>query len=603
MFPRLWIALIWAICPLSIAADADQPQEVFAFSLLGQPHYRSGFSQFDYVNPAAPKGGSVTLAAIGTFDNFNRYALRGSAALRTEQLYDGLYTTSDDEIGSYYPLVAQSARVPADYRWAEVTINPRARYHNHQPITAADVAFTFNKFMTEGVPQFRLLYQGVTARPISRLTVRFDFPRTDKDLLLSLLTLPILPESFWQQHKLSDPLPFPPPSGGPYRITAWRTGQYVTYSRVKDYWAADLPVNQGQYNFDTLRYDYYLDDNVALEAFKAGAYDLRVEASPKNWATQYHGNHFDRGFIVRQTLEDNAPPAVNWLAFNTQRPQFRDRRVRQALTLAFDFEWMNKALYYQGYRRVNSFFLNTEYAAHGAPDAAQLALLAPLKGQVPPEVFTAAWQPPVTNGSGYSRPNLLAALDLLNQAGWQLKHQQLVNSDGQPFHFEVLLSGSSNAQYLLAFQHNLQRLGIQMALRQVDSGQFTNRLRKRDFDMIPSRYPPSPYPDSNLQLYWGSAYTNSSYNRPGVADLAIDHLLEEIVRYQEDESRLLPLGRALDRVLTWNAYMIPLWYSQQTRLALWDKFGMPGLRPVYSLGFDSWWIDANKAARLPAQRR
>ncbi|TKI05830.1 extracellular solute-binding protein [Martelella alba] len=602
MFLRFWIALAFSMSCFGLQAETIN--EGYAFALLGEPKYASDFTHFDYVNPAAPKGGSVTLAVIGTFDNFNRYALRGTAAARTEQLYDSLFTTSDDEMGSYYPLVADTVRYPTDLKWIEVTLNPRARYHNHQPITARDVVFTFNKFMTEGVPQFRLYYKGVTAKVIAPLTVRFDFPQPDKEKMLGLLSLPILPESFWRHHKLSEPLTAPPPSSGPYRITAWRTGQYVTYSRVKDYWAENLPVNRGRNNFDKIRYDYYLDDNVALEAFKAGAYDLRVEQSPKNWATQYHGGNFDRGYIIKQEIPNNAPVDTNWLAFNIQRPMFADRRVREAISLAFDFEWMNKALFYNGYQRVNSYFINTDYAARGYPDAAELAWLAPLKGQIPPDVFTSIYQPPTSDGSGYDRANLLKALALLKQAGWELRDGKLVNvKTGQPFRFEMMLMSGGNSQYILPFQHNLQRLGIDMTIREVDSAQFINRLRKRDFDMMPASYSAFSYPSGDLQIVWGSAYVDSTYNRPGVKDPAIDRLINEIVRHQGDKPALLSLGRALDRVLTWNYYMIPLWYSPQIRLAYWDKFAMPEIRPTYALGFDTWWYDVNRAANLPAERR
>lgn len=601
MFPRVWLALLFSV--ICLCARAESLRDGYAFALLGEPRYPPDFTHFDYVNPAAPKGGSVTMAAIGTFDNFNRYASRGTAAARTEQLYDSLYVTSDDEVGSYYPLIAESARYPANYAWAEITLNPRARYHNHQPITAADVAFTFNKFMTEGVPQFRVFYKGVQVKAISRLTVRYEFPEPNKDALLGLLTLPVLPESFWSQHKLSDPLTFPPPASGPYRLTAWRTGQSVTFSRVKDYWAATLPVNVGRYNFDTLRYDYYLDDNVAMEAFKAGAFDLRIEGSPKKWATQYRGGHFDRGFMVHREVANNAPVSTPWLSFNIQRPLFADRRIREALSLAFDFEWMNNALFYNGYQRVNSYFMNTDYAARAYPDAAELAILAPLKNQVPAEVFNAIYQPPVSDGSGYDRGNLFKALALLKQAGWTLRDKRLVDAQEKPFRFELLVMSGGNNQYILPFQHSLARLGITMTVREVDSAQFTNRLRKRDFDMIASSYGAYAFPSSDLQIIWGSAYVDSSYNRPGVKDPAIDQLINQIVRHQGDKAALLPLGRALDRVLTWNYFMIPLWYSHQIRLAYWDKFAMPAQRPLYDLGFDSWWYDVNKAAQLPAQRR
>ena len=308
------------------------------FAIIGQPKYAAGFDHYDYVNPAAPKGGAITLAAIGTFDNFNRYALRGNPGIRTEALYDTLFTTSDDEPGSYYPLIAEHTRYADDFSWMEITLNPHARYHDGSPITASDVAFTFQKFMTEGVPQFRLYYKGTTVKAIAPLTVRIELAKPGKENMLSLMTLPVMPEKFWKNHKLSDPLSAPPLASGPYRITAWRMGQYITYSRVKDYWAADLPVNRGRWNFDTLRYDYYLDDNVAFEAFKAGAVDRREENVAKNWATRYVGRNFSHGYIVKDEYTNTSAQNTQWLAFNIQRPIFADRRIREAITLAVDFE-------------------------------------------------------------------------------------------------------------------------------------------------------------------------------------------------------------------------------------------------------------------------
>ena len=589
---------------MSGLGQAQTIKESYAFAVIGEPKYAINFDRYDYVNPAAPKGGSVTLAAIGTFDNFNRYALRGVAAERTDALYDTLFTTSDDEPGSYYPLVAEQARYADDFSWMELTINPLARFHDGTPVKASDVAFTFHKFMTEGVPQFRLVYKGAMVTAIAPLTVRITLPKPNKEDMLSLLTLPVMPEKFWKDHKLSDPLATPPLAGGPYRITHWRMGQYLIYSRVKDYWAANLPVNRGRWNFDTLRYDYYLDDNVAFEAFKAGAFDMRVESSAKNWATRYTGKNFDRGFIVKEALKNDSAQDTRWLAFNIQRPVFSDRRVREAITLAFDFEWMNKALFYGAYSRVNSYFQNTEYAAKGYPDAAELTLLAPLKSAIPPEVFTRVFRPPVSGGDGYDRNNLLKASQLLDEAGWEIKNKQRVNKQtGKPLSFELLLASGGNNQWVLPFQHNLERLGITMNIRQVDSSQATNRMRNRDYDMMPRLWRAMPWPGTDLQISWSSEYIDSTYNAPGVKNPAVDALIAQIVAAQGDKEKLLPLGRALDRVLTWNYYMLPMWFMGQDRVARWDKFALPAQRPVYALGFENWWYDVNRAAKLPAERR
>lgn len=588
----------------AFGAQAEKINESYSFAQLGTAKYAAGFTHFDYANPAAPKGGNVTLSAIGTYDNFNRAAMRGNPAIGTDNMYDRLFTSSDDETGSLYPLIAEFARYPDDYRWVEVEINPRARFHDGTPITAEDVAFTFNMFMTQGVPQYRVVYKGVTAKAISRLTVRYDLPKPDRDQMLSLLSSPVYPKRFWQNHKLSDPLPTPPPGSGPYRISAYKVGQSVTWSRVRDYWAANLPVNKGRYNFDTIRYDYYLDDNVAFEAFKAGAFDFRSEGSAKKWATQYTGNNFARGYIIKEEVPNTVATDTQWLAFNTQKPQFSDRRVREAISLLFDFEWMNKALFYQAYKRVDSYFQNTEYAAQHYPDARELEILAPLKGQYPEEVIDKVYHPPATDGTGYDRQKLMQALDLLKQAGWELKNQKLINmKTGQPFAFELLLRSGGNDQWVLPFQHNLARIGITLNLRQVDSSQYLARLRKRDFDMLPTRYLAFATPDTNLQIVWASAYINSSWNTPGVTSPLVDNLINQIVQHQGDKEALLPLGRVLDRVLLWNYYMIPMWYTANDRYAYWNKFSMPTTRPTYAQGFDNWWYDVNKAAQLPAQRR
>ena len=596
--------LLLFVMLMSASAQAQAIKESYTFAVLGEPKYAFNFDHFDYANPAAPKGGQITLSALGTFDNFNRYALRGNPGARTEQLYDTLFTTSDDEPGSYYPLIAESARYAEDYSWVEITINPRARFHDGSPVMAKDVAFTFNKFMTEGVPQFRLVYKGTTVKAIAPLTVRMELAKPGKENMLSLFSLPVMPQAYWKDHKLSDPLSRPPLGGGPYRISQWKMGQYIVYTRVKDYWAANLPVNRGRWNFDVIRYDYYLDDNVAFEAFKAGAFDLRLESDAKNWATRYVGKNFANQYIIKDEQKNESAQDTRWLAFNTQRPVFNDRRVREAVTLAFDFEWMNKALFYNAWSRANSYFQNTEYAARNYPDAAELVLLAPMKKDLPPEVFSQIYQPPVSKGDGYDRENLLKADELLKDAGWELKGQQRINTaTGKPLNFELLISAASNSQWVLPFQHNLQRLGITMTIRQVDNSQLTNRLRSRDYDMMPTLWRAMPWPSSDLQISWASEYIDSSYNSPGVKSPVIDKLIAQIIAAQGDKNKLLPLGRALDRVLTWNYYMLPMWYMAEDRLAWWDKFSRPGIRPIYTIGLDNWWYDVNRAAKLPAARR
>ncbi len=601
LFRLISLLLLMALCaPLR----AEVVRESRAFATLGEPKYAPGFSHFDYADPAAPKGGQLTQAVVGTYDNFNRYASRGNPCAGTETLYDRLFTSSDDEPGSYYPLVAESARYADDFRWMEIRLNPRARFHDDTPITASDVAFTFAKFMHEGVPQFRVIYRGATVKALDGQRVRIDLPKPDRDLMLGLLTLPVLSQRDWQNKKFNEPLSAPPLSSGPYRISRYKLGQYIEYSRVKNYWAADLPVNRGRFNFDTLRYDYYLDDNVAFEAFKAGAFDLRQEGSAKKWATQYRGRNFDNQHIVKEITPNQASTNTTWLAINNEKAPFRDRRVRQALTLAFDFEWMNKALFYGAYQRVSSYFQNTEYAANGLPDAAQQALLAPFKDQLPPELFTTPYAPPRTDGSGYDRANLLKALDLLRQAGWQVKNQQLVNDrTGQPLRIELLLRSGASNDWALPLQHSLSRLGISLTLRVVDASQYLRRLREGDYDMTAKVYLAMPIPSSDLQVSWQSDYIDSSWNSARLKDPLVDHFVKAIVAHQGDKAALLPLGQALDRILLWNAYMIPMWYNAEDRTAWWNKFSHPAVKPAFASGLESWWYDVNKAARLPAERR
>ncbi|WP_246201400.1 extracellular solute-binding protein [Budvicia diplopodorum] len=592
---------------LATATTAETIKESYSLSLLGEPKYAANFTHFDYANPSAPKGGKITIAAIGTYDNFNRYATRGNPLSGNERLIDTLFTSAEDEISSLYPLIAESARYTDTYQWMEIRINPRARFQDGTPITAEDVAFSFEKFMTEGVPQFRSFYKGVNVRAISTLTVRIELPKPDRDQMLGIVGgLAIFPKHFWKDHNLGEPLNIPPLGSGPYKIVDYKLGQYLVYQRVKDYWAAGLPVNRGRYNFDTIRYDYYLDDKVSLEAFKAGAYDLRIEQSPKSWATQYEGGYFDKGFIVKKDEENQAAQQTRWLVFNIQRPIFADPRVRRAIGLAFDFEWMNKALFYGANQQPRSFFQNTIYEATGMPGKDELAWLTPLKGKIPDEVFTQEYQPPKTDGSGNNRKNLLLATQLLKDAGWEIKDKVLVNTQtGKPMEFELLLlsGSSSNSLYVLPFQQSLAKLGIKINVREVDSSQFISRLRSRDFDMLPRPYPAIEYPSSDLMIYWNSAYINSTYNAPGIKDPAIDELTGKISVYQGQAKPLLSLGKALDRVLSWHYLMIPMWYSSHDRYAYWNKFSMPAVRPKGSLGFDTWWYDVSKAEQLPEQRR
>ncbi|WLD58116.1 extracellular solute-binding protein [Salinispirillum sp. LH 10-3-1] len=571
-----------------------------AFAVRGEPKYPADFPHFDYVNPDAPKGGSMRLATTGGFDSFNRYARRGESVIGAGELYDTLMTTSSDEISVYYGLIAEFIEYPVDYSWVSFHINPAARFHDGTPITAHDVVFSFNKFFEQGVPQYRSYYADVTeVTALSDHQVMFRFAEPNKDYVSGLAGTTVLPRHFWAERDLGDPLTAPPLSSGPYKVGQYAMGQFVTYERVPDYWAANLPVNKGRHNFNTLRYDYYRDSTVALEAFKAGEYDFRQENVAKQWAEDYVGPALTRGDIKMEELPHEIPQPMQAFLFNTQNPLFEDRRVRQAINLAMDFEWLNRNIFYGAYARNYSYFQNTEYSASGLPTEQELAILEPFRDQLPPEVFGEAYRPNVTDGSGTLRNETRQALALLRDAGWELRNQRLVNVEtGRPFEFELLLHTPTFERVALPLQRNLERMGIRMTIRVVDTAQYLNRTREFDFDMAMGGYSANAYPSSGMRIAWRSDFIDSSWNRAGVQDPVIDALIDGIVANQENDEMLMAYGRAFDRVAMWNFYVIPNWHNDSFWIATWDKFDRPAIRPKYDIGTETWWQDNEKAARL-----
>ncbi len=575
-----------------------------AITLRGEPKYPEGFTHFDYVNPDAPKGGTLILHSIGTYDNFHRFAQRGISAAASESFYDTLLVASDDEVEVYYGLIAKKLEYPEDFKWIIFHINPRAKHQDGKAITAADVVFSFNKFVDQGVPQFKQYYKNVAGvEALDKYRVRFSLKEGDKEMLISLGSLTILPSHYWESRDFTKPLTEIPLGSGAYTVKDYKIGQYVVYERLKDYWAMDIPVNKGRLNFDYIRYDYYRDQTVAFQAFKAGEYDLREENISKTWATLYTGPAFNSGYIIKEEIKHDIPRGMQAFVFNIQRPIFTDRRVRMALNYALDFEWMNKNLFYNQYIRTRSYFQNTKYAATGLPGKEELEILEPLQGRIPDEVFTKEYQPPVTDGSGSIRSQVRSALRLLKKAGWEIRERKLVNNKtGKPMEFELLMYSPSMERVAIPVQKNMERLGIKMNIRVVDTTQFTNRLRSRDFDMISGGYSASFYPSSDLKIIWRSDYLDYTYNTAGVQDEAVDRLIDGIVANQNNEQALLHYGRALDRVLTWNHYVIPQWHISRFRVAYWNKFSKPAVRPRYALGTDTWWIDKNKEKNLAKRK-
>ena len=572
-----------------------------AISVLDEPKYPANFEHFEYVNPDAPKGGTLVRQSIGTYDNFHRYAQRGLAVVGSTLFYDTLMTQSEDEIEVYYGLIAEKVEYPSDHSWIIFHINPKARHQDGRPITSQDVLFSFNKFFEEGVPQFRQYYAKVSnIEALDRYRVKFSLEEGDKEMLVSLGQLTILPKHYWESRDFSEPLTEIPLGSGAYTVSDFKMGQYAVYERLKDYWAMDLPVNKGQLNFDSIRYDYYKDERAAFEAFTAGQYDIRRENVALNWATLYKGPNFDAGYIKKKEIPHEIPQGMQALVFNIQRPFFQDRRVRMALNYALDFQWMNTNLFYGQYTRTRSYFQNTEYEAKGLPSREELKILEPIRDKIPPEVFTKEYQPPVTDGSGNIRRETRQALALLKEAGWEIRDRKLVDvRTGEPMEFELLLYSPSMERIAIPVQKNLERLGITMNIRLVDTSEFVNRLRERDFDMISGGYSANFYPSSDLKIIWRSDYIDYTYNTAGVQDEAVDYLIDGIEANQDNEQALLAWGRALDRVLTWNHYVIPEWHISMFRVAYWDKFSRPEIIPKYALGEGTWWHDRAKARKLP----
>src|SRR2546426_771345 len=571
-------------------------------SIHGDLKYGPGFKHFEYANPDAPKGGDVRLAAIGTFDNLNPFILKGVPAAGVGQLFDTLTVASSDEPSSEYGLIAESVEVPDDRSWVAFTLRPEARFHDGSAITADDVIWTFQTLKTRGHPFYRAYYAQVAkAEALGPSKVKFSFgPGENRELPVIAGQLPVLSRAYWSKRDFEKTTLEPPLGSGPYRVESVDAGRSIVYRRVKDYWGAKVPVRAGQNNFDTIRYDYYRDSTVALEAFKAGQYDFRLENSAKNWATAYAIPAFTQGLIKKEEIPNQVPTGIQAFVFNTRRPIFQDRRVRQALGYVFDFEWANKSLFYGAYTRTRSYFSNSELASSGLPGPEELKILEPFRGRITPEVFTKEYQPPVTDGSGDIRANLREALGLLKEAGWVVQGQKLANArTGEPMQFEILLDDPNFERITLPFVKNLERLGVTARVRTVDTAQYQKRVENFDFDVTVNGWGQSLSPGNEQTDFWTSerAGIAGSRNLAGVRDPVVDKLVELVIS-APDRPSLVTRTRALDRVLLWGFYVIPHWHIQNFRVANWDKFDRPRVSPKYALGFETWWVDAKKEAAL-----
>lgn len=608
---------ILLFCLLFISHLLAQTYSDSAFSANGEVKYKN-FTSFDYVNPNAPKGGHIKQYALGSYDSFYDFLLKGTSAKGLSLLYDTLMVRSFDEPSSQYGLIAKQVQRAQDNTFVIFHLNENARFGDDKEVTAFDVEFSFNTIARGENPSMVRYYADVKeVIVVDKYTVRFNFKNPDnRELALILGDLPILPKHYYVNANLSEnPLKIPLGSG-PYIIESFDAGRSITYKRRVNYWARDHKTRKGYFNFDKITFDYYKDDSVALEAFKSGRYDYREESSAKNWALGYEGIALKNQDIKKIELLHSLPSGMQGFVFNLRKKIFQDRRVREALGLAFDFEWSNKNLFFNQYSRTKSFFDNSEFASVGIPLGAELELLEPYRSKLPPEIFTQSFSLPKSKGDGNNRENLKKAQALLKEAGFIIKNgklyppketledstQKTESLKEQPFTFELLLVSPAMERVAIPFQKNLQTLGITMKIRVVDMSQYINQLRQFDYDMIVSVFPQSLSPGNEQAFFWGSSAADSagSYNYIGIKNEVIDALIAKIIQ-AKDYQELLVSTRALDRVLLWGYYVIPHFHIKTFRVAFWDFLERPAIAPIYNIGFETWWANPSKLEKLQAK--
>ncbi len=610
-FGFLALACVIFSAPVS-GAHAQEVVRSHGWAIHGDLKYPADFEHFDYVNPDAPKGGSVVFGVPDTFDSLNPFIISGSPGAGSSAIYDTLMTTSRDEPNSEYGLLAEwiEAESDADGIFTAIRFGLReeARFHDGEPVRADDVVWTFNKLVTEGAPLYRFYYANVDeAVALDDLTVEFRLiPGENREMPVILGQVPVLPQHYWADREFARTTLEPPLGSGPYRIAEVRPGQSVTIERVEDYWGADLPVNRGHNNFDRIRYEYFRDRTVLLEAFKAGDLDIRRENSSKNWATAYDVPAVEDGRILLREFNHERGTGMQAYVMNQRRPVFQDVRVREAMTYMWDFEWVNQNIMYEAYARTDSFFENSDLEATGLPEGEELAVLEPFRDRLPERVFTEDYAPPSTDGSGNNRQQLRRAFELLQEAGWVVEDGALIHSEtGAPFEIEILLVQDLFTPHTQALVRGVERLGGTATIRVVDAAQYRNRLDSFDFDVVVSGWGQSLSPGNEQRDFWSSeaAERNGSRNTAGISDPVIDELIELLIA-SPDRETLVARTRALDRVLLWNFPGIPMYHAKTDRIAYWNRFGIPSGEPPM-LGTDSsfWWVDAELDAALRRQGR
>jgi len=569
------------------------------------PKYAAAFPHFDYVNPTAPKGGTLRLAVDGTFDSFNSFIPKGNAA--STGSVETLLVNSADEPFTAYGLVAKTMEWPADRSWVIFNLRPEARWHDGTPVTADDVVWSFETLVEKGMPFYRYYYSAIdSAEALNTHRVRFNFKESgNQELPLITGQLPVLPKHYWASRDFSATTLDPPLGSGPYRIQKFEAGRYIVQERVTDYWGANLPVRRGMNNFDIIRTEYFRDATPIRLALKAGDIDFRLENQSKAWADDYNVAVVDKGLLNKEMVPHRQPTGMQAFVMNTRRTLFQDPRVRQALGYAFDFEWSNRTLFNGQYTRTTSYFSNSELASSGLPEGSELALLEHYRGRIPDTVFNQAFKIPVTDGSGRPRENLRKATALLKSAGWSVRDLKLINeATGVPFRFEVLLSSKAFERIVLPYTQNLKLLGIEAKIRLVDRTQYMERYRQKDFDMLVAVWGQSETPGNEQREYWGSDAADSvgSRNLAGIKDPVVDELIELLVK-SDSREQLNVRTRALDRVLLWGHYVVPHWHIRADRVLYWDKFSRPATPVRSGVMRSRWWYDTQKAAALEQARQ
>ncbi len=599
----------------SVPAVAAEPEWHHAAALNGTPKYGADARHFDYVNPDAPKGGTVRLAASGGFDTFNILAQKGNIAPGILNIYESLMEPSLDEedISAQYGVLAEAVRFPDDYSWVEYRLNPDARWHDGEPVTADDVIWSFEKSI-ELDPQRKYYFQNVQKSEIvGDGTVRFTFDVSgNRELPKIMGQLTVLPRHWWEgtnskgeQRDISRTTLEPPLGSGAYKMKEFSPNRQVIYERVPDYWGKDLPIRVGTENFEEIRYISFLDDSVQFEAFKGDQYDFHTERSSSQWAKRYDFPAIKDGRVVKEIFPDKSRGVMQGFFLNQRREKFQNPDVRQALNYAYDFETTNEIVSANLLKRVNSYFAGTELASSGLPQGKELEILEEVRDMVPPEVFTEEFKNPVGGNPQNVRANLREAVKLLRKAGYELKDRKMVDpKTGEQLSIEFLYRDKASERTLLPYSQNLEAIGIKPILRLVDTSQFVNRVRSRDFDTVVLAIGQSLSPGNEQREYWGSesADNESSANYAGIKNPAIDKLIDKVI-FAEDRETLVAATRALDRVLLWNHYVVPQFYSDETRTARWNRFGHPQQMPEYSTGFPTiWWYDEALAAKTGAAR-